>query len=331
LNRVLQGVPRLGSVNDQFLSPIAALAAALQSEGLHTDYASLMCLGGGAFRACWSSEWLERCTVACSEDIVANAAATQGFTATTRMLRDEEEAWREIVSSVDSGLPLLTCGLADRSDWAVIIGYEEGPRMLLLNGRQNEPPDTHAEKFEAWMGWTYNGDGQMPLITLKRIGRVMDDIDAFRANLERAVRFDGEGEFEIRDVTGRATRFHSGARAYMVWADDVLKMAAGWGIEKHVERARLISLNTAAIIDARRAAIADMERFKRRGTRQIYDLTVAADRYAREILALQEAAALAPDASKLKECSAAIRHAGEEEGKAVAALSRVLRQLPSPK
>jgi hypothetical protein len=290
-----------------------------------------MCLGGGAFRACWSSEWLARCAVACSEDIIANAAATQGFAATTRVHDDEEEAWSEIISSVGSGLPLLTCGLAGRVDWTVIAGYEEEPRTLLFKGRQNESPETHAHKFESWRGWTYGGDGQMPLTTLKRVGRVMDDVDAFRANLERAVRFDGEGDFEIRDMAGRVVRFHSGARAYTAWADDVLSMAAGGESEKYAERARLTGLNVAAIIDARRAAIADMEKFKRRGTRQIYDLTVAADRYAREVLALQEAATLAPETSKIKECSAAIQRAGEEEGKAVAALSRVLKQLPIPK
>lgn len=328
MGRTLQGVPRLGSEKDQFLSPIAALAAALQSEGLHTDYGSLMCLGGGAFRACWNAQWATRSAVACSEDVVATAAATQGFAATTQMNEELEDVWSAIVSSIDSGVPLLTCGLAGSPEWAVIVGYEERPRTVLYKCRPDASQEIGLRDFGGWEGWTHTGNGRMPLTTLRRVGKVVGDVEAFKASIGRAVRFAGEGEFSIRDASGREMRFSSGASCFSTWAADVLRMSEGVDEAGFNARLTVIDLNVRAIVDARRAATGCLEKFKRRGTHQIYDLTVAADRYARVVAALQEAGSALSGKAKAGECSAAIQRAGEEEGKAVAALSRAMKELP---
>ena len=344
MSRVLKGVPRLGYVG-QTLTPIGALTAVLQSLGLHTSYDQLMFLGGGAFRISWSRDWLEESAVACSEDIVANAAASQGFVAETRMHDDPEVAWTRIKDSIDSGIPLLTSGIQSPLEWAVIIGYEEGPRRLVLRGFSDSAPEPSVRQFEDWEGWTYQGTGKVPLTSLRRVGKVVEDDRAVPAALERAMSFALEGEFVFGGGSAGGKPYYSGARAYTELVEAIPSISEGVAAEILGERVRVLDVVLRAVIDAREAAMDYLEVIKRRGAKnQIYDATVAVDRYAREVKALEgargelawssdkpamdaqkEAAAAVGDKAKRERCAAGIGKAMEEEGKAVAALSRVLR------
>jgi hypothetical protein len=347
LGRVLKGVPRL-DYDGQFLTPIGALTAVLQSLGLHTSYDQLMFLGGGAFRISWSRDWLAESAVACSEDIVANAAASQGFVAETRMHGDPESAWTRIRESIDAGISLLTSGIQSPLEWAAIIGYEEDPRRLVLRSYSDSTPEPSVRQFEAWEGWTYQGEGKIPLTTLRRVGKVVEEDRAVPAALERAMRFALEGEFTFGGGSTGPQSFYSGAKAYSELVEDIPAISEGVKAEILGERVRVLNLVLRAVIDAREAAVDYLEVIKRRGAKnQIYDATVAVDRYAREVRALEgalgelpwpseepladasrEAAAAAGDKARRERCAASIERAMEEEGKAVAALSRVLRLFP---
>lgn len=347
LSRVLKGVPRLG-YDGQFLTPIGTLTAVLQSLGLHTSYDQLMFFGGGAFRVSWSRDWLEDSAVACSEDVVANAAASQGFVAETRMHGDPEVAWTRIRESIDAGIPLLTSGIQSPLEWAVIIGYQEEPRKLVLRGYSNSSLEPSIRQFEAWEGWTYQEKGSIPLTGLRRVGKVVEHDRSVPAALERAVRFALEGEFTFGGGSTGQQSFYSGATAYSELVEAIPAISDDAVAEDLGERVRVLNLVLRAVIDAREAAMDYLEVIKRRGAKvQIYDATVAVDRYGREVRALEsalgelpwpsdkpladasrEAAAAAGDKARRERCAASIERAMEEEGKAVAALSRVLRLFP---
>lgn len=342
MGRVLE-VARLGAVANQSFTPICALNAAAQSVGLHTSYSQLMFLGGGAFRIAWGKDWQVLSAVACGEDVLANAAGTQGFSSETSIDQDAEQVWKGITESIESGVPVLTCGILGQGEWAVIIGYDETPQKLYLRTCLDSPPEPIAAVFKPWRGWTYKGEGTRPIVILKRIGKVMEENRAVPAALERAVRFAEESEF-----TFNGEAYFSGPRAYSEMAGFARDMREGADAGDVGERVRILNLVISAVIDARHAAIDHLEVVKRRrARRQIYDATVAADKYAREIReleaaraelpwradkpldeALAEAAALAGDGHRRERCAASIWRAGEEEGMAVAAISRILRMYP---
>jgi hypothetical protein len=316
--------------------------------GLHASYDQLMFLCGGAFRISWSRDWLEESAVACSEDIVANAAASQGFTAETRTHTDPGLAWTRVRESIDAGIPLLTSGIQSPFEWAAIVGYDEDPRRLVLRSYSDSTPEPSVRPFASWDGWTYQGEGRIPLTSLRRKGKVVEDDRAVPAALERAVRFALEGEFEFGSWSTVPHSFYSGAKAYSELAEAIPGISEGVKAEDLGERVRILNLVLTAVIDAREAAMDCLEVIKRRGAKnQIYDATVAVDRYAREVralesalrelpwssdrtatVALKEASVAAGDKGRRERCAASIENAMDEEGKAVAALSRVLRLFP---
>ncbi len=342
LGRVLR-VPCLGGDSKQSFAPICALNAAAQSVGLHTSYSQLMFLGGGAFRIAWGGDWPALNAVACGEDVLANAADTQGFAAETLIGRKTEQVWARIAESIESGIPILTCGILEEGEWAVIIGYDEIPQRLCLRTCLDSSPEPTQAEFRSWRGWTYKGEGANPVVILRRTGRVMEENKAIPAALERAVRFAEESEFTFNGET-----YFSGPRAYSEMAGSIRDIRDGVDAAGTGERVRVLNLTIGAVIDARHAAIDHLEVIKRRGARQqIYDATVAVDKYAKEIReleaamaelpwhhdkprgeALREAASMAGDDRRRDRCAASIWKAGEEEGMAVAALSRILRSYP---
>lgn len=347
MGRILKGVPRIGR-DSGWLTPIGALTAVLQSFGLHTSYDQLMFFGGGAFRISWSRDWFQESAVACSEDVVANAAASQGFVAETRMHSDLEAAWAGIRESIDAGIPLLTSGIQSPLEWAVIVGYQEEPRRLILRGYSNSSLEPSIKQFEAWEGWTFQEKGSIPLTRLRRIGKVVEHDRSVPAALERAVRFALEGEFKFGGGSTGSRSFYSGATAYSEMMEAILAISEGAVAEDLGERVRVLNLVLRAVIDAREAAMDYLEVIKRRGANNlIYDATVAVDRYGREVRALEsasgempwsadkpvpdalkEAAVIAGEKVRRERCAASIERAMDEEGKAVAALSRVLRLFP---
>lgn len=322
MGRVLQGLSRGAQGAVELHSPISALAVVLRTFGLHVDYSELMCLGGPAFRAVWGENWSESSPFTYNEDAIANIATMQGFSATTKSYVDEDEAWRTISQSIDSGMPLLTCGIRRLADWAVIVGYEDNPRRLLfldMVGEQNQPVKTD---FASWSGWTYSGHSKLPLTILKRIGKVTDSMTALKMTLERAVRIANEPAFKVREVDGSHGLYHSGIEAYRQWAEDAMSMAVGTD-EEGLDRRLHISLdNIKALIDARQTATAYLERIKRRGSRQIHDAAIAIDRFGREVVALEEALE-----SRTSKHVKAIETAGKEYSNAIAALGRTLKPL----
>lgn len=295
----------------------------LRSLGLQISYDQLMFLGGGAFRISWSSQWTSEAAFACGEDIIANAARSQGCTATSQFPASLEETWKMITASIEAGTPPLTSGALSRSDWAVIVGYEDSPRRLLLRDLPTQSVEPVAKTFEEWRGWTYAGGGKFPLITLKRVGKVMDDIQATAEALDRAVRFNREVEFTMRGGDGSEMQFYSGARAYQEFARSAATIAVGANGEALAARLALMNLTIKTIIDARKSAIENLEVVKRRGSRQTYDMTVAVDRYASEVAVLEQALMIGGSSV----IADAITVAGEEDNKAVAALWRVLKKL----
>ncbi len=136
---VVQGVPRLAWGEGHDCTYIGALEAALKVSAHPYTYSDLMGLSGLAFRARWSNDevktkWCHSCAVGEMPDEGTALVTLTGWSLPGEWVepqgRDTRRLCERVVAAIDRGEPVLSYP-AD-FDMALVTGYEEGGRTLLL-------------------------------------------------------------------------------------------------------------------------------------------------------------------------------------------------------
>ncbi|MFQ5838086.1 MAG: hypothetical protein ACE5HJ_04810 [Thermoplasmata archaeon] len=244
VQKILEGVPGLSFAKGERFSSIGALKAVATFLGADVSYSWLMGISGAAFRICWSDNWSMEMTYSAPEDVVANGGKWLGLRCTSLLNPSPEDAWERIRDSIDSSIPVLSCGLAGAPEFCLIYGYAEEPRRLFVRSYFLEEGEGEIP-FQPWMGWNYSGYGRMPLVLLDRREREVETMA--EESLQRALQFSkGEGPLAA-DAENRG--LHFGIQAYDAWIEALKE------VEGDLEAMAFnMALNLNALLDARRTA-----------------------------------------------------------------------------
>lgn len=241
--RVLKGVPPLSFASGERFTPVGSLKAVADFLGKEVTYSWLMGVSGAAFRTCWSDRWSQEMTYAAPEDLLSNAAAAIHLGCESQLNGKSQEVWASIGKSIDSSMPLLTCGLAGAPEFGVVYGYQDEPQALFVRSYFRE--EEEGVPFQSWVGWNYSGHGRYPLVLLEKGESGEEELPL--ASLRRALRFSrGEGPMTTR---AQERELHLGLEAYDAWAEGLER------VEGDLEgMAFNMALNLNALLDARRTA-----------------------------------------------------------------------------
>ena len=270
---------------------IGALKAGAEALGRKASYSWLMGIGGAAFRLYWSQDWSLDMANFVTADVVKAAAESIGIEAEAQLGGKPEEIWEMLRRSVDQQSPVLSCGLTSPFEACLIVGYEEGPRRLLIRGYLDEGYAYSQLEFRPWYGWCHQGFGLMPITTLRE-GKEPDLPALIRASLETVIRLAGEGRIASQYCTIHNTKhvMISGLDAYIAWAGGISEKPMG----DAAHRGFATSLNMNQLIDARTAAQNYLLDLCNRVRPAALLLSRAAEHYAHEVLALKSARQLIP-------------------------------------
>ena len=212
----IDGVPRLRWGSSPEPTFIGAFEAAFRSSDRPLDITSLMGDSGLAFRLRWATrdhnnawcgsgpcgEW--------PEEVAALGAATGyvfEFQPPEKRRPLPPEYLARITGNIDRGWPLL--GFGKRMDMAVIFGYEDAGRRLLLSDywASEEPSVMASEEVLEVSGF------------LQRIAEPAPRPAAVRAGLELALKRWHQGVVDPDPITGAT--YHYGSAGYECWLADL--------------------------------------------------------------------------------------------------------------
>jgi hypothetical protein len=212
----IEGVPRLRWGSSPEPTFIGAFEAAFRSSDRPLDITTLMGDSGLAFRLRWATrdhgnawcgsgpcgEW--------PEEVAALGAATGyvfEFQPPEKRRPLPPEYLARITADIDRGWPML--GFGKRMDMAVIFGYEEGGRRLLLSDywASEEPSVMAADEVLQVSGF------------LLRIAEPAPRPAAVRAGLELALKRWQQGVVDPDPITGAT--YYYGSAGYERWLADL--------------------------------------------------------------------------------------------------------------
>ncbi len=242
--RVLDGIQKIGySAADgtpmltQFCGSFSAALAAMGMEP-SLDYPFVAAASGAAFRMLWKRGWYpdnaDLCHVyedafapmrlafeatGCSAEICLcrDSKVSWGVTGFRGCrLRNEEEAWQDITTSIDQGLPVLALGVIGPPECCIVTGYDEDGKALVgynyfqehaqEEGLEIEPGGSFRKR-----GWYNNTPAYFLLRSRKS---VIPDRALYKDILKRAV--------ELARKRTTPDRIN-GLDAYRAWADQLLR------------------------------------------------------------------------------------------------------------
>ncbi|MEE9237512.1 MAG: hypothetical protein V3U52_06975 [Thermoplasmata archaeon] len=242
--RILKGVPKVTFASGGRFTPMGSMKAVADFLGVDVTYSWLMGLSGAAFRVCWSDTWSMEMTYAAPEDVVANGGRGIGMNCKSLVNQPPEKVWKAVTTSIDSSVPVLSCGLAGAPEFCILYGYREEPRSLYVRSYFSDAEEGEVP-FQPWMGWNYAGYGRFPLVLLER--RRTEESGMAGESLQRALRF-SKGDGALAEQAGQRG-LHFGLEAYDAWIE-ALRKAEG-DLEG---KAFNMALNLSALLDARRTA-----------------------------------------------------------------------------
>jgi len=270
---------------------IGTLRAAAEVLGRRATYPWLMGISGAAFRLYWSSDWSLDMANFVTEDVVDIASASIGLVTEFHMNEAGDQAWGIIGRNIDSGSPVMSCGLVSSFESCLIAGSGDSPRKIYIRGYLDEGEDYTAVDFRPWYGWCHRRFGLMPL-NLIRKGEDPDIPAMIRESLKRALRMAGEGRVQSDYCEIHKTKhvLVSGLDAYLAWAGAIMEKPSS----SAAHRGFATSLNMNQLIDSRTAAQNFLLDLCDRVRPSALLLSRAAEHYAHEILALRQARELIP-------------------------------------
>lgn len=200
---ILEGIPRFASYigEESYLTNyIGSLHAALRGS---EPYARLLFLSGAGARMCWMPGTWEasNADMLHMEDPLfaphQRVLRALGMRADVRICRpfgkdmegvapnaDEETTQREIMASIDAGMPVIALGVLGPPECCVIFGYEDGgARLIGWNAFQAEEGYRTDKPFDAAY-WYPNTFGYLPL---HKDGPPPDDKESVLAALRAMV------------------------------------------------------------------------------------------------------------------------------------------------
>jgi len=310
--KIVPPVRRLRYGIGEDFTAIGAFRAGAESLGRKATYPWLMGVSGAAFRLYWSLDWSLDMANFVTEDVIGVAAKSVGLRAEYHMDEGDENAWSLVRQSVDSGAPLLSCGLVSPFESCLIAGYEDRPRRIYIRGYLDEGDDYTPVDFRPWYGWCHEKYGLMPMTRLS-VGDEPDIPVIIRESLRRALRLANEGRVESGycETHGRRHVLLSGLDAYLAWAGAIQEEPE----ESASHRGFATALNLNQLIDARVAAQNFLLDLCNRVRPSALLLSRAAEHYAHEVLALRRAQELIPypQATPEKAAERLERLLGDEE------------------
>lgn len=289
--RIMPPVRNLRYGMGEDFTAIGALKAGAEALGHKATYPWLMGIGGAAFRLYWSSDWSLDMANFVTEDVVDIAAGSIGLETESHMDETLEESWKLIGRNIDSGSPVLSCGLVSPFETCLIVGYDEPPRIIHVRGYLDEGENYTPVDFGPWYGWYHKRFGMMPLNVIRR-GRDPDIPTLIRESLRRSLRLAGEGRVQSDYCEVHKTRhvLVSGLDAYMAWAGAIVEKPAA----SAAHRGFATSLNMNQLIDSRTAAQNFLLDLCNRVRPSALLLSRAAEHYSHEVLVLKRARELIP-------------------------------------
>jgi hypothetical protein len=200
---IIPGVPALGWHTGKQASSLAALEAARQPLGKGPDYTFLMGCSGQAFRFQFHEEW---CPSSPAPEVGAptleRAFRAYGLTMEDHQLSTDgknQPAVLEIIKAgIDSGFPVLGCGLTDQWEWGAIYGYQQLGEDLFCRSYGDTRKDREIARQFPWS-----------VIIPRRTGKP----DELRAAHEGFAGVVADLEAE------KHGRYFSGTAAFREWAD----------------------------------------------------------------------------------------------------------------
>jgi len=126
---IIPDVPALGWHTGKQATALAALEAARWPLGDRAGYTFLMGCSGQAFRFQFHEEWCPSSPAAeVGAPTLERAFRTRGLTMDEYQLstdgKNRPAILAPVIAAIDSGIPVLGCGLTDKWEWGVVYGYQ---------------------------------------------------------------------------------------------------------------------------------------------------------------------------------------------------------------
>ena len=254
---VIPGVPKLAWGMGRECTFVGALEAAMSVTDHCFSYVDLMGLSGLAFRVRWSNDetdpkWCRSCAIGEMPDERQAIAQLTGWSlpmevqfapmpAEARLDRTAIQA--RVVASIDAGRPVVAYTPA--LDMAVVYGYEDSGRTLLLNDyhRTEQPYRLPVDKLGPLQ--TYLGEYSAPPSRRDAL------ISALQIAVQNWRRLCHDG-----GIAGR--EYWYGEAAFRAWRKDLERFSA---LSEHMQES-LLGLdgwNLVSVHDARHAAVAFLQ------------------------------------------------------------------------
>jgi hypothetical protein len=134
---VIDGIERLGWDTGKPNSFIAAVEAVAKHVGSDVDYTELDGTSGAAFRLHFHKQWCPSspdpgCGYPAGNHVLEAAGFEYEFRhADTGDTEAQEALRKEIVASIDRGMPVIAIDLISVPEWGVITGYQDGGKEML--------------------------------------------------------------------------------------------------------------------------------------------------------------------------------------------------------
>lgn len=278
--RVISSIPPLGWGVRKECTFAGALESALSVTDHPCSYETIMGGTALAFRTRWwkaddGTGWCPSSPCGEFPEEIATAGKVTGWPIRIECHLEHPDVRTErfapdIVASIDKGVPVL--GYDAQCSMAVICGYEEGGRTILIRGYSDgeEPVKTTVDKLQPFL--LFLGDHT----SAASRGQIV------RTGLELAVKNFRRTE-PVRHPSGLGA-YHHGKCAFRKWADDIARYEDYTPEER--QTLHFVSWwNFCSLWDARWAAAEFL-----RQNLDIADLAAAADLYRREATLLFQAA-----------------------------------------
>ncbi|HEC77877.1 MAG TPA: hypothetical protein ENI34_01875 [candidate division WOR-3 bacterium] len=165
---ILRGIPKLDWSTGKYCSFHASLEIIAQHLGIEKDYLYISGVSGTVFRLQFHENWCPSSPdPGCGYRADEVAFDALGLKYHTKYVPKDDTAGqkaflKEIMDSIDEGMPIMAVELIDVPEWGIITGYQSGGEELICRTYFDRRDGYDiADKFP-WLVYFIDGKGDMP-------------------------------------------------------------------------------------------------------------------------------------------------------------------------